>query len=469
MRGGGTAGLGTGAKGSHGDPQNRPCENGGYVSLSEDGIGKHLYWYMAESESKPAEDPVVLWLNGGPGCSSFDGFVYEHGPFLFNYINGGKGYTLRENPHSWNKIANMMYLDSPAGVGLSYSNRGTSDYFTNDDTTAADAEAMLRKWFADHPQFQGNEFFISGESYAGVYVPNLAKAVVEGNLAGKTPYINLKGYMVGNGCTDLEVDGNALPLFAAGKSLISQRDFVDLNAACSNNIWNSTRGSQCDKDLAGLVEDIADLNIYDILEPCFTGSPQEGASNDHSAPLPTAHMPKVLATHGRRWPALGSTPHPGRVHNWAHLGLTPPCTDVRVAMKWLNDPEVRQAIHAAPISAIGQWSICSDMVLYERTIPSLIPIHKDLTQKHGLRALIYSGDHDAAVPHTGSEAWTSALGFPVTSRWHPWYFSNQVAGYATEYTNLTYATVLGAGHMVPQNKPREALEMFERFLSKKTI
>lgn len=41
--------------------------------------GKNLYYYFVLSERNPAKDPLVLWLNGGPGCSSFDGFVYEHG------------------------------------------------------------------------------------------------------------------------------------------------------------------------------------------------------------------------------------------------------------------------------------------------------------------------------------------------------------------------------------------------------
>ncbi len=59
-----------------------------------------VFWYLAESERSPS-DPVVLWLNGGPGCSSFDGFIYEHGPFLFTYQEGGKGYSLAENPNSW--------------------------------------------------------------------------------------------------------------------------------------------------------------------------------------------------------------------------------------------------------------------------------------------------------------------------------------------------------------------------------
>ena len=73
------------------------------------------------------------------------------------------------------------------------------------------------------------------------------------------------------------------------------------------------------------------------------------------------------------------------------------------------------------------------------------------------------------MPHTGSEAWTSSLGFDVKTSWQPWYIKDegykQVAGYYVEYeAGLTYATVKGAGHMVPQTRPEEALELFKRFI-----
>lgn len=67
--------------------------------------GKNLFYYFVASERNPSEDPVVLWLNGGPGCSSFDGFVYEHGPFNFQQGNGsGNLPQLHLNPYSWSKV-----------------------------------------------------------------------------------------------------------------------------------------------------------------------------------------------------------------------------------------------------------------------------------------------------------------------------------------------------------------------------
>jgi serine carboxypeptidase-like clade I len=94
----------------------------------------------------------------------------------------------------------------------------------------------------------------------------------------------------------------------------------------------------------------------------------------------------------------------------------------------------------------------------------------------GLDALIYSGDHDLCVPHTGTEAWTSSLGLPIKDTWRPWTVtgsqeedSSQVAGYAVHYEGLVYATMKGAGHMVPQSKPAEALEMVRRWLHGRSL
>jgi len=116
----------------------------GYVTLDE-AHGRRLFYYLVESERDPAGDPLVLWLNGGPGCSSFDGFVYEHGPF--NFESGGSAGSLPKlhlNPYSWSKVSSVIYLDSPAGVGLSYS-KNVSDYDTGDLKTAADSHTFLLK------------------------------------------------------------------------------------------------------------------------------------------------------------------------------------------------------------------------------------------------------------------------------------------------------------------------------------
>jgi len=206
---------------------------------------------MAESERDPLNDPVVLWLNGGPGCSSFDAFVYEHGPFLFSAsspdgISNGELPLLKPNPFSWSKVATMIYLDSPANVGLSFVDPTTEGesaantiYRTNDTHTASDADAFLRGFFRRHPRLLDKDFYITGESYAGIYVPNLARQVVSNNAKGAEPRINLKGYAVGNGCTDAQYDGDALPPFLAGRGLLPQDEFARLSKTCNGSFWDA--------------------------------------------------------------------------------------------------------------------------------------------------------------------------------------------------------------------------------------
>jgi hypothetical protein len=98
--------------------------------------------------------------------------------------------VLTRNAFAWSTVAHVVYLDSPAGVGLSYSDT-PQDYATNDTQTAADADAFLRAFMRRYPQLADNELYIAGESYAGIYVPNLARAVARGNDAGVEPALNL--------------------------------------------------------------------------------------------------------------------------------------------------------------------------------------------------------------------------------------------------------------------------------------
>ncbi|GFQ00149.1 serine carboxypeptidase 1 [Phtheirospermum japonicum] len=352
----------------------------GYVTLDES-HGKKLFYYFVESERNSAKDPIVLWLNGGPGCSSFDGFVYEHGPFNFEAGKPrGSLPTLHLNPYSWSKVSSVLYLDSPTGVGFSYSGN-ESDYTTGDLKTASDSHSFLLKWFELYPEFISNPFYISGESYAGVYVPTLAHEVAQGIAAGVKPILNFKGYMVGNGVTDDKFDGNALVPFAHGMGLISDE----------------------------LFEAVEDLNIYDILEPCYHSTSRRILLENTKLPqsfrrLGETERPLPVRTRmfGRAWP-LRAPVKKGYVPTWPQLmdSDSVPCTDDEVATAWLNNEAVRKAIHAESANVAGKWELCTDRI---------------------------SGDHDMCVPFTGSEAWTRSVGYKTVDEWRPWLVKDQVAG-----------------------------------------
>ncbi|GAB4830358.1 Serine carboxypeptidase-like 20 [Ancistrocladus abbreviatus] len=448
----------------------------GYVTVDES-HGRKLFYYFVLSERNPSHDPLVLWLNGGPGCSSFDGFVYEHGPFNFEVAKKqGDLPTLHLNPYSWSKVSNIIYLDSPAGVGFSYS-ENTSDYMTGDLKTASDTHTFLLKWFEMYEEFLGNPFFISGESYAGVYVPTLAAEVVKGLDLSVRPVINFKGYMVGNGVTDEVFDGNALVPFTHGMGLISNDLYDNIVKECQGNYYFPTTES-CGNLLAKVDEEVSGLNKYDILEPCYHGSSTRSATTgkirlpssferlgDTERPLPVRKR-----MFGRAWP-LRAPVRDGIVPTWPQLASSEgiPCTDDEVATSWLNNDTVRKALHAVEEKVAGPWELCTDRISFSHDAGSMITYHKNLTSR-GYWALIYSGDYDMCVPYTGSEAWTRSMGYKIIDEWRPWTSNGQVAGYTQGYdNNLTFLTIKGAGHTVPEYKPQEALDFYSQWLAGKSI
>ena len=174
----------------------------GYLTVTDT---KKLHYVFIGSQNKTT-DPLVLWFNGGPGCSSLEGLFQEHGPCVLD--EGVTQKDIRKNPFSWNLRANMVYIESPAGVGFSIA--GTpEDKIHNDLSQANDLFIALQDFYAKFPDMFKNDLYISGESYAGIYVPYLAWKIYQDNLIKelrKKPLINLKGIMVGNGATDFTVD-----------------------------------------------------------------------------------------------------------------------------------------------------------------------------------------------------------------------------------------------------------------------
>uniref|UniRef100_A0A5B6YZ38 Carboxypeptidase n=1 Tax=Davidia involucrata TaxID=16924 RepID=A0A5B6YZ38_DAVIN len=134
----------------------------GYVAVDVK-AGRSLFYYFVEAEEDPDHKPLTLWLNGGPGCSSIGGGAFtELGPFF----PSGDGRGLRRNSKSWNKASNFLFVESPAGVGWSYSNT-TSDYTCGDASTARDMHIFMMKWYEKFPELKFRDLFLTGESYAG--------------------------------------------------------------------------------------------------------------------------------------------------------------------------------------------------------------------------------------------------------------------------------------------------------------
>jgi len=376
----------------------------GYVVVDATAGRRFHYWFVESSAQSPSTAPLVLWLNGGPGCSSMDGFLYENGPWKFDTSSSTP--SLINNPYSWHLIANMLFLESPAGVGFSYSS-SSSDYSNqNDDLTSLNNYNFLKAWLKLYPEYMNNNFWITGESYGGIYVPSLANRVL-GGILDKSFVIPFKGIMVGNGVVNSLVDDITKNMnFLFGHGIISNLLYTNIIKACTTN----PPSSQCNSLKTQARAHMNDIDVYNLYADCY-------------------HQRSILD------PPTG----------------VPPCTDAYYSTLYLNENTVKSAIHVNPAVT---WSICSTPVgnSYNRTRESMIPIHKKLIQ-NGIRVLIYSGDSDFSVPYTDSEYWTSEqMGLTPSREWQAWYYTDtegqQVAGFVTDYPGgFTFATIKGSGHM----------------------
>jgi len=156
-----------------------------------------------QSQNDPANDPLIIWSNGGPGCSSLLGWLTELGAWV---VPDGSD-TFQENPWAWNKKANILYFDHPTPVGFSTCTKGSGDCHATDTTDGTDNLGALLNWFKKFPEFKSHDLWLSGESYAGVYMPTLLSTIdTHNNESTTTDKINLKGMMIGNGCTNWTYD-----------------------------------------------------------------------------------------------------------------------------------------------------------------------------------------------------------------------------------------------------------------------
>ncbi|RWR76410.1 serine carboxypeptidase-like protein 33 [Cinnamomum micranthum f. kanehirae] len=413
----------------------------GYITVHQD-HGRALFYWFFEAQTQPSKKPLLLWLNGGPGCSSIGyGAAVELGPFKIK--TNGTG--LEFNKYAWNTEANLLFLESPIGVGFSYTNTSSDLSKLDDVFVADDAYNFLVNWLKRFPQYQAHDFYIAGESYAGHYVPQLAELVYDRNKdLENNPYINLKGFIVGNPETDDFYDTKGLAEYAWSHAVVSDQVYERINRVCNFKVSNWTR--ECVEAMNVVYQQYREIDIYNIYAPkCII---------DRASSLTLSRISNSI-------PEVDKNGF-GRMRIF---GGYDPCFST-YAEDYFNRIDVQTSIHASTAGkAKGNWRVCNDSMLgtYNFTVFSVLPIYSKLV-KAGLKIWVYSGDADGRVPVIGSRYCMEALGLPLKSQWHSWYHKNQVGGRFVEYEGLTLVTVRGAGHLVPLNKPSEALLLINSFL-----
>ncbi|CAL1387213.1 unnamed protein product [Linum trigynum] len=394
----------------------------GYVLVDETQKRK-LFCYFVEATTNSTFKPLVLWLNGGPGCSSIGlGAFSQHGPFKPNAAG-----LLVKNDYRWNKEANMLYLESPAGVGFSYS-ANTSFYELVNDTIT------------------------------GHYVPQLAQLIVE---SGSN--LNLKGIAIGNPLLEFDTDFNGEGEYYWSHGLISDQTYQLINTVCNisqlrREAMSHTLSEQCKMVATQLAGEIPKRNFdaYDVTsDVCisqFGIKKQSLAASFHP-------ITSLKSSQGalRKLEAGESIDLCVRAEKYTYL----------------NRKDVQQAMHAE-LEGIPSWNSCSTVMKYDSNNLeiSTVGILGSLVGS-GIRVLVYSGDQDSVIPFFGTRKLVNRLatgmGLNTTVPYKAWFdFDKQVGGWTQVYgenNKLSFATIRGASHMAPFS----SLALFAAFVDGKPL
>ncbi|EAN77533.1 serine carboxypeptidase III precursor, putative [Trypanosoma brucei brucei TREU927] len=419
-----------------------PCDPGvnqwsGYFDIPGEQSDKHyFYWAFGPRDGNP-NAPVLLWMTGGPGCSSMFALLAENGPCLMNETTG----DIYNNTYSWNNHAYVIYIDQPAGVGFSYADK--ADYDKNEAEVSEDMYNFLQAFFGEHEDLRENDFFVVGESYGGHFAPATAYRINQGNKKGEGIYIPLAGLAVGNGLTDPYTQYASYPRLAwdwckevLGSPCVSSFVHVMMSAmvpACQSTI------SACDAD--------------------------NSSSADSSCKLSRVTCGPMVAL----FSATGLN-----VYDIRKTCDGPLCYNTTGVDNFMNREDVQRSLGVDPMT----WQACNMEVNlmfavdwfknFNYTISGLL--------EDGVRVMIYAGDMDFICNWIGNKEWTLALqwsgseefvkapGTPFSS------IDGSAAGLVrsvssnTSSMHFSFVQVYGAGHMVPMDQPAAASTIIEKFM-----
>ncbi|PKC67665.1 peptidase S10, serine carboxypeptidase [Rhizophagus irregularis] len=414
----------------------------GYLDV---GSKIHFFFWFFESRDNPKEDPVVLWLNGGPGCSSLTGLYFELGPCAVTE----DGASTVWNEHSWNNNASVLFLDQPINVGYSY-----GDGVSSTLAAATDVYAFLQIFYKEFNQFANLDFHIAGESYAGHYIPAIA-AEINNNNKGTSSWvlsrpeglqdllhINLESVLIGNGLVDPLVQYEYYP-----------------KMACNNTYKPVLDQDTCD-------------SMAEAYPKCA-----KMISNCYERPSVFTCLPASMYCNNKMiqpYQASGQNPYDVRVECEGGQLCYP---ILKAIEKYSNLPEVKNELG---VSDEVKYESCNMQInfAFQMSGDWMRPFHLLIPEllKSNIDVLVYAGDADFICNWYGNEAWVRELeweykeGFNAAedTKWITEKTSSH-AGYVRSHNGLTFLRVFEAGHMVPYDQASASLDFFNRWISKKSL
>ncbi|XP_022440029.1 probable serine carboxypeptidase CPVL [Delphinapterus leucas] len=391
----------------------------GYITVNKTYNSSLFFWFFP-AQIEPWNAPVVLWLQGGPGGSSMFGLFVEHGPYIVT-----RNMTVRARDFPWTTIFSMLYIDNPVGTGFSFTEH-LQGYAVDEDDVARDLYSALTQFFQLFSDYKDNDFYATGESYAGKYVPAIAHYIHMLNPV-MTMKINLKGIALGDAYSDPEsiIQGYAPFLFQIGLLDEKQRKYFQKQCDECVKYIQEEKWSQAFELLDKLLD--GDL----ISEPSYFQN-VTGCSNYYNL-----------------------------------LQCTEP-EDQSYYRKFLSLPQVRQAIHVGN-QAFSDGSKV-EKYLREDTVKSVKPWLTEIMNNY--KVLIYNGQLDIIVAAPLTERslmamnWKGSQDYKKAERkvWKVLKSDPEVAGYVRQVDSFYQVIVRGGGHILPYDQPLRSFDMINRFI-----
>ena len=432
----------------------------------------HIHYHYIEALNDPSTAPLVLWLNGGPGCSSSFGQWTELGPYMFTQFG-----HISNNTYTWAQSANLLFLESPVGVGFSYASpNGNAGLTMNDDITSMLNYQSLRHFFIKFPelaQYQQRRMLLTGESYAGHYIPTLADRVLE--YAIKKPASTVEermgqmmmGFAVGNPCTGAP---------AKNPSGDPDIDFCTVDPDWTLQEFyrgHAFGGAFNHPNYPDPGQEYGDAyDPYDILAPICNlgGGPFEKMVREH-VPHLTVDKVKKLA----RFSAIREVKDLPDGSAMGAIRPYGPCASNFLTV-YLNRMDVKKLLH---VNTDIDWAGCSYLNYQWPTTSQgnnagVMQYYRKFFSEPQLKwhITMYSGTSDTIVNFVQSQTIVENMAGSTSGLMKPWFHRDpynssavQMGGWYLDFEFMQWVSVKGCGHMVPGYCPYQAYGLFESIIN----
>lgn len=392
----------------------------GFFTVSKELASFHFLWYFPAMIPNGADAPVILWLQGGPGASSLYGLFTENGPIR---VRNGK---FERRKYNWALNHHIIYIDNPVGTGFSFS-KDILGFCSNEKQVGEQLYSTLIQFFKVFPELQENKFFISGESYAGKYVPAVAYTIHKKNPKAEIK-INLKGITIGNGLSD--------PV----NQLVYSKYLYQIGLLDANGRDEFAKYEEQGKEYIRTKQYKKAFEIFDLLLNGDLIKPQKSLFYN----------------------LTGFDFYFNFLHTKNYIG-----EDFGPMLQKSN---VRQAIHVGDLPFNDGTLV--EKFLEEDVMQSVAPWISELLDHYFV--LIYNGQLDVIVAYPLTINYLQKLNFTAADKYkvakrHIWRVDGEVAGYEKHADNLIEVLVRNAGHMVPADQPKWALDLITRFTHEKAF